>query len=64
MNKQQMGERLSQICAEMRDDGMINVEHEDGSECRHSPICEHTTLQITEDGSRFYERYEQRIKHG
>ena len=50
MNKQQMGERLSQICAEMRDDGMINVEHEDGSECRHTPVCEDTTLAITEAG--------------
>ena len=64
MNREEANDIVGDMCAEMRDDGMINVEHEDGSECRHSPICEHTTLQITDDGCRFYERHEQRIKHG
>ena len=64
MNREEANDIVGGMCAEMRDDGMIIVEHKDGSSCRHTPICDDTTVQITKDGSRFYERHEQRIKHG
>ena len=56
MNKQELSDKMAQLCAELRDDGMINVEHKDGSECRHTPICEVTTLQITAEGKKIEKR--------
>ena len=56
MNRQEFIDEAARLCAELRDDGMVIVKHKDGSDCRHSPICEDTVLQITELGKKIEKR--------
>ena len=56
MNREEANDIVGDMCAEMRDDGMVIVEHKDGSSCRHTPICEVTTLQITAEGKKIEKR--------
>ena len=56
MNREEANDIVGDMCAEMRDDGMVIVEHKDGSGCRHTPICDDTSIQITELGKKIEKR--------
>ena len=56
MNREEANDMVGGMCAEMRDDGMVIDEHKDCSGCRHTPICDDTSIQITKLGKKIEKR--------